>query len=66
MYIVCWQTEGRTRQGGRKIEQHYKVYDSEEQAFKVFDDLLIADADNGVENVYVAEVVDLNLSDEGN
>ena len=29
MYIVCWQTEGRTRQGGRKVEQHYKVYDSE-------------------------------------
>ena len=66
MYIVCWQTEGRTRQGGRKIEQHYKVYDSQKQAFKVFDDLLIADADNGVENAYVAEVVDLNLSDEGN
>ena len=58
MYIVCWTTEERTRQGGRKIEQHYKVYDSEEQASKVFYDLMIADADNGVENAYVALVIE--------
>jgi len=58
MYIVCWQTEGRTRQGGRKVEQHYKVYDFYNQASKVFDDLLIADADNGVENAYLTKVVE--------
>ena len=57
MYIVCWQVEGRTRQGGRKVEQHYKVYDSHAQASKVLDDLMIADSDNGVENAYVAQVV---------
>ena len=37
--------------------QHYKVYDSHAEASKVLDDLMIADADNGVENAYVAEVV---------
>ena len=57
MYIVCWTTEERTRQGGRKVEQHYKVYDSHAQASKVLDDLMVAGADNGVENAYVAQVV---------
>ena len=57
MYIVCWTTEERTRQGGRKVEQHYKVYDSQKQASEVFDNLMVADADNGVANAYVAEVV---------
>jgi len=57
MYIVCWTTDERTRQGSRKVEQHYKVYDSHSQASKVLDDLMIADSDNDVENAYVVQVV---------
>ena len=57
-HIVCWTSIERTRQGSTKSVQKFQTFEDREKAEKAFEDLVKATADNGVENVYVARVLE--------
>lgn len=58
MHVVCWTIIERTRQGSKKLTQNFKLYDSLEEAKKAIAGLTIADADNGIENSFIAQVIE--------